>query len=179
MIRQKPSQVTPPGLSGGSQSLLFSSNRVRGRGKPMKRLLLVSMILSLALAPGFSLADSVPAPSSKSVWKEKSLRIHLSSGVVPVIVVRPGFATDIEVDFPLRRIVRGNSSWSIGTDRTLEFRRDHVRHIVVRVPKKRGETRYTNMVLIRIDGHPYSFTLKEASPSHPETFNTLVFVSKR
>ena len=145
----------------------------------MKRLLPVWMILSLALVPGFSLADSVPAPSSKSVWEEKSLRSHLSSGEIPVIVVRPGFATDIEVNFPFRGIIRGNSSWSIGTDSPLEFRRENVRQIVVRVPKKRGETRYTNMILLRIDGHPYSFTLKEASPAHPETFNTLVFVSER
>ncbi len=118
-------------------------------------------------------------PYRKSVWKEKALRIHLAGGRPPVIVVRPGFATDIEVNFQFRNIIVGDSSWRVRTGRGLEFRRKNIRHLVVRSPRKQGVSHSTNMILIDASGERmYSFTLKEASPSHPEPFNTLVFVSE-
>ena len=86
-------------------------------------------------------------------WQEKTLRIHLASDTPPVIVVRPGFATDIEVNFPYRGILLGDYSWSVHTVRGLFIKNKNLRHFIVHAPQKREEHSVTN-ILIFVCPHP-------------------------
>ncbi len=115
-------------------------------------------------------------------WKDKTLRIRLSGpGTPPVIVVRPGFVTDIEGNFRYRVIELGDHSWRVRVVLGPPVLPDKkIWHILVHPPKKSGrEHSLTNIILVGEDGKSLdSFVLKKADPSQPGIFNTRVFASE-